>query len=184
MLPAEFLQIVLGNPVNGTLLARLRSLRLPDCHLTAGCLFQAVWNQMSGRSPGWGVKDHDVFYFDGSDLSWEAEDAVIGQVRNATADLGVAVEVRNQARVHLWYPLHFKRSYPRLTASRDGIDRFLITCTCVSIDVASGELYAPHGLVELAAGRLRMNPLMPHADLFREKAASYQDRWPWLSVVD
>jgi hypothetical protein len=183
MLPVEFLQIALSNPINGTLLERLRGLQLPDCHLTAGCLFQAVWNQMSGRSPDWGVKDYDVFYFDGSDLSFEAEDAVISQVHAATADLGAAVEVKNQARVHLWYPQHFKRSYPQLTCSRDAIERFLVACTCVSIDVASGEIHAPHGLLELASGRLRMNPLMPHVDLFHQKAASYQVRWPWLCVA-
>lgn len=73
---AGFLDAALANPANLALLDRLRGLDLPDCHLTAGCLYQTVWNRLSGREAGWGIKDYDVFYFD-PDLSWEAEDRVI-----------------------------------------------------------------------------------------------------------
>ena len=52
---------------------------------------------------GYGVNDYDVFYFD-ADLSWEAEDRVINALRRASDQLGVRIEVRSQARVHLWYP--------------------------------------------------------------------------------
>jgi len=58
---AAFIAQALSDPVNAELLQRLDSLRLPQCHLTAGCLFQAVWNRQAGRAPGWGVHDHDVF---------------------------------------------------------------------------------------------------------------------------
>lgn len=97
----EFLAIALRNPVNTELLHRLRDLRIPQCYLTAGCLFQAIWNYRSGTPVDWGVNDYDVFYFDDSDLTEEAEDRVIQLVSEATADLGAKVEVRNQARVHL-----------------------------------------------------------------------------------
>jgi uncharacterized protein len=46
-------------------------------------------------------------------------------------------------------------------SARDGIDRYLISCTCVGIEVTRGELYAPNGLQDLAGGILRMNPLNP-----------------------
>jgi hypothetical protein len=175
--------MALANPANGALLARLRPLRLPECHLAAGCLFQAVWNLASGRRPQWGVKDYDVFYFDDRDLSVEAEDAVIRRVHEATADLGIEVEVRNQARVHIWYPQHFKRDYSPLRSAREGIDRFLVACTCVGIESESGDVYAPNGLQDLASGSLRMNPLCAFPELFQAKARSYQARWPWLQVV-
>ncbi|MES2534106.1 MAG: nucleotidyltransferase family protein [Pseudomonadota bacterium] len=171
------------NPVNAALLIRLADLRLNDCFLTAGCLFQATWNIRSGQQPDWGVKDYDVFYFDDSDLSWEAEDAVIRRVRAATQDLGVGVEVKNQARVHLWYRQRFGADYPQLRSARDGIDRYLVACTCVGIEVATGALYAPDGLDELTAGILRMNPRHALPELFRQKALHYQARWPWLRVV-
>lgn len=97
--PDAFVANALRNPVNATLLARLRALQLNDCFLAAGCVFQATWNLRPGRPADWGVKDYDVFYFDDRDLSWEAEDAVIARVQAQVADLGVQVEVKNQARV-------------------------------------------------------------------------------------
>ncbi|MBY8821831.1 nucleotidyltransferase family protein [Sphingomonas colocasiae] len=174
----------MANPANAALVARLPALGLNQCHLVAGCLFQAVWNRASGHAPGWGIKDYDIFYFDDGDLSWDAEDGVIRAVDALTADLGVTVEVRNQARVHLWYAERFGTGYPQLRSARDGIDRYLIACTCVGIEVATGEFYAPDGLDDLARGVLRMNPRNPRPALFREKAESYRSRWPWLTVVE
>ncbi|WP_093304020.1 nucleotidyltransferase family protein [Variovorax sp. NFACC27] len=179
----EFIDQAMRDPVNAALMSRLPGLGLQQGFLTAGSLFQATWNHLSDKPPGWGVKDYDVFYFDDSDLSWNAEDAVIRRVHEAVADLGVSVEVKNQARVHLWYEKRFNSPYPRLRCSRDGIDRYLIACTRVGIDLASGTLYAPDGLGDLAAGILRMNPLLPMRELFLRKAGDYQARWPWLQVV-
>jgi hypothetical protein len=180
----EFLALVRRNPLNVELLTRLRTLDLGQCHLTAGCLFQAVWNLQSGRAPDADVKDYDVFYFDDTDLSWEAENAAIQRVQALTADLGVAVEVKNQARVHRWYAQRFGAPYPALRSARDGIDRYLVACTCVGIDVADGGLYAPDSLQDLADGILRINPRHALPQLFQAKAASYRARWPWLRVID
>ena len=68
----SLIRIAMTNPVNAQIYTRLPELGLNQCMLTAGCLFQAVWNHQSQRPPEWGVKDYDVFYFD-DDLSWEAE---------------------------------------------------------------------------------------------------------------
>jgi uncharacterized protein len=184
MTEQEFIAAALGNPANPAVLARLRALALPQCHLAAGCLFQPVWNGRAGREPGWGVRDYDVFYFDGSDLSWEAEDRVIRRVAEVTAGLGLQVEVRNQARVHLWYEGRFGAPYPRLASARDGIDRYLVECTCVGIAVETGALYAPHAFDDLAAGILRMNARNAQPAAFRAKAGSYVARWPFLTIID
>jgi hypothetical protein len=173
-----------ANPANAALLEMLPRLGLKQGFLAAGCLFQEVWNHRAGRPIGWGIRDHDVFYFDDADLSWEAEDAVIRRVRAACAALGVEVEVRNQARVHLWYPQRFGSGYPQLASARDGIDRYLVACTCVGIEIATGALYAPNGLADLEAGLLRPNPLNDRHDLFRAKAESYQARWPFLRIME
>lgn len=169
------------NPANVELITRLPSLGLPQCHLTAGCLFQAVWNARAQQKPATGVKDYDVFYFD-EDLSWEAEDAVIKRVGELCADIGVTLEVKNQARVHLWYEQRFGAPYPELASARDGIDRYLVECTCVGIDVGTRELYAPNGLADLHDGILRRNPKNPQPQEFFAKALSYQARWPWLTI--
>jgi hypothetical protein len=78
--------IAMTNPANAELVRRLPELGLHQCMLTAGCLFQAVWNHQSGRPAEWGIKDYDIFYFD-EDTSWEAENQVILAARALFHDL-------------------------------------------------------------------------------------------------
>ena len=118
MSPRDFICFALSNTANATLLSRLPSLALNQCYLTAGCLFQTAWNRSSGLAANWGIKDYDVFYFDDRDLSWDSEDSVIRRVNVLAGDLGIRVETRNQARVHLWYERRFGANYPKLTLIR------------------------------------------------------------------
>lgn len=175
--------IAMTNPINAELAARLPALGLSQCMLTAGCLFQAVWNHQANQPTAWGIKDYDVFYFD-DDLSWEAENEVIKTAQQLFQDLGVNVEVKNQARVHLWYGERFGRPYPQLLSARDGVDRYLIAGTCIGLDIGNGELYAPYGLTDIEHGLLRINPNNAQPDLFEQKAKSYQARWPWLKILE
>jgi len=179
----RLLSLAMANPVNAEIASRLPSLGLNQCMLTAGCLFQAAWNQHSDLPADWGVKDYDVFYFD-NDLSWEAENEVIQATQQLFQDLGVNIDIKNQARVHLWYAQRFGRAYSRLESAKDGIDRYLIAGTCIGLDVATGEIYAPYGLTDIEQGLLRINPAYREPDLFEQKAKSYQARWPWLKVVE
>jgi hypothetical protein len=95
-------------------------------------------------------------------------------------DLGVAVDVANQARGHLWYPDHFGYPYPKLASSEEGIGRFLVLETCVGI--RPQRCHAPFGLSGIYAGTLTPNAATPYAELFEKKVASYKARWNWLEV--
>ncbi|MGH8486533.1 MAG: nucleotidyltransferase family protein, partial [Pseudomonas sp.] len=44
MTAQHLLDIAMSNPLNVEITARLPTLGLNQCMLTAGCLFQAVWN--------------------------------------------------------------------------------------------------------------------------------------------
>jgi hypothetical protein len=86
------------------ILRRMEELGLPDCWLGSGAIYNTVWNVLTGRPAHQGIKDIDVVYFDASDLSYEAEDAIIRRAAAHFADCPLPVELRNQARVHLWFP--------------------------------------------------------------------------------
>ena len=143
MTPAFFADIA-ANPANRAILGRWQRLGLPDAWLVAGCLFQTVWNLRSSRPPAQNIKDYDIFYFDSADLSRRGEEQAQQQVDVVLSDLGVTVEVANQARVHLWYPEFFGHPYPPLASAEDGIARFLVRETCVG--VRPGACHAPYGL--------------------------------------
>src|SRR5256885_1609412 len=80
------------------------TLDLPDWLVFSGAVYQPVLNHLTGRACDYGIKDYDLGYFDSADLSYEAEDRVIGRVAAALDEaLRPMVQVRNQARGHLWF---------------------------------------------------------------------------------
>ncbi|TBB23312.1 nucleotidyltransferase family protein [Rhizobium ruizarguesonis] len=178
----QFLARIRLNPVSHLLLEKLPALGLPQCMLTAGCLFQTVWNLKTGNDPEHGIKDYDIFYFDDHDLSWEAEDKVIRRGKALLGDLADKVDIKNQARVHLWYGEKFGKDFPAFKCTEDGVDRYLISCTRVGVRVHDGSLYAPDHLDDMCHGILRMTPLNAQPKLFASKCRQYQQRWPWLRV--
>ncbi|MET9105368.1 nucleotidyltransferase family protein [Streptomyces zhihengii] len=81
------------NDVLAEVLSRTATLDLPGWYVTAGCLFQTVWNVVTDRPPTSGIKDYHVFYCDKGDLSWKAEDAVDKPGQAVFADLPAEVEI-------------------------------------------------------------------------------------------
>ncbi|ESZ66698.1 hypothetical protein X727_27065 [Mesorhizobium sp. L103C119B0] len=69
-----FLAMVLADALVSDALERARTLALPDWLVVSGALYNSVWNHLTGKPPGYGIKDVDLFYFDDSDLSYEAEE--------------------------------------------------------------------------------------------------------------
>ena len=181
-LQERFLAMVMDNPVNRAILKRMPDLGIQDGWLVAGCLFGTVWNVLSNRPLTENIRDYDIFYYD-SDTRYEAEDAVIRRGAALFADLDVEVEIRNQARVPLWFEARFGVPYPPISESRTGIDRFVVAGTCSGISQA-GEVHAPFGFADMFAGVLRYNPMNPTPHQFQFKCARYRERWPWLKVVE
>jgi hypothetical protein len=181
----EFLTLALRNPINEIIVEELFRLALPDAWLVSGCLVQTVWNGLTDRTVDYGINDYDVFYFD-PDTSWEAEDAVIRKLTERFAKLGVAVEARNQARVHLWYPLKHGLPYPPLRSSTEGIDRFLTRNTRIGIRRTPDgyEVYAPDGFDDAANLIVRPNPGANFsAANYAKKAARWKAVWPEVTVL-
>jgi hypothetical protein len=184
----ERLRVVLSrNDVLMEVLARAATLDLPGWYVTAGCLFQTVWNVVTDRPPTSGIKDYDVFYFDGSDLSWEAEDAVITAGREIFADLPAEVEIRNEARVHLWYEDKFGVACPPYESTEAAIDSFAATTCCLGVRVETDgrwRVYAPHGLSDVFNLVVRPNPVLAPRSVYETKAARWREQWPELTVLD
>ena len=132
-----------------------------------------------------GLKDYDLAYFDAADLSWEAEDVVIRRVAATRPQpLSALVEVRNQARVHLWFEDHFGEAYAPLANSAEAVGRFTATAFAVGARLESDDsltIVAPFGLEDLFALRLRPNPLRPSA-AFARTAENARRRWPEITA--
>ena len=182
----SFVTAVLRNPAHAVIARALEELALPDAWIVSGCLVQTAWNGLTARAVDYGISDYDVFYFD-PETSWAAEDAVIRTVAARLRDVGAPVQVRNQARVHLWYPDKHGLPYPPLRRSTEGIDRFLTRNTMVGLrrDGDGYEVYAPHGFGDIAGLIVRPNPGANFsAANYAAKAARWKALWPELTVLD
>ena len=180
----RFLAIVTADPTVAAVLERVPTLGVSDWWLTAGVLFQTVWNSLTGRPIGTGIRDADLFYFD-PDISWDAEDAVIRAGAELFADLPVPVEIRNEARVHLWYAEHFGNPAPPFRDCADAIDAFAAICCSVGVTVQDGRprVYAPFGYDDLFAMVVRPNPRLAPRHVYETKAARWLQQWPELTVL-
>jgi len=181
----RFLEIVLADPTVATVLDRAPALGLTDWWLTAGVLFQTVWNDLTGRPVGTGIRDADFFYFD-ADTSWEAEDAVIRAGADLFAELAVPVEIRNEARVHLWYADRFGTPASPFRDCADAIDFFAALCCCYGVTVdpdGRPRVYAPHGYGDLFSMVVRPNRRLAPRHVYEAKAARWQQQWPELTVL-
>lgn len=181
----EFVDASLTNPISRAILERLPALSVADSWLVSGALFQTVWNNLTDRPTAYGIRDYDVFYFD-PDTSWEAEDAVIRRAADLFKDVSAPVEVRNQARVHIWYEQKFGSPYPPLGRATDGIDRFLMDAAMVGVrpNSTAYDVYAPKGFDDIASMTIRPNRapnFLP--DRYMEKAKRWREIWPELTIL-
>lgn len=179
--------LVAGSPTLMQVLTTVRDLDLPDWRLFSGAVYQTVWNALTEREPDHGIKDYDIGYFD-PDTSWEAEDAFIKRAAAAFGpDLSAKVEVRNQARVHLWFEEKFGEPYPALTRTDEALARFVCPAFAVGIRLEADDsltVSAPFGLQDVFTMRLRRNPTrdIPAAS-FERVASSAAARWPELQIL-
>lgn len=183
---AALIRLIGAMPVVLKILETIRDLRLPDAWLVSGGIYQNAWNLMTGKPVGHGIKDYDVTYFDGGDLSYAAEDQVIRAVAAALPELSGLIETRNQARVHLWYPERFGNSYPKLTCSTEALTLYASKTHSVAArmnEAGAIEIAAPFGLANLFAMRLVPNKVLDNAKTHAEKSARLKGLWPELQVI-
>jgi hypothetical protein len=163
-----------------------RDLALPDWLIFSGAVYQRVLNHLTGRNPDYGIKDYDLGYFDPAGISYEAEDLVIRRVAAAfDPPLREMVEVRNQARVHLWFEGKFGEPYAPLSRTAEALERFVSPLFSVGVRLEPDDrltVLAPFGLDDLFALRMAPNPIRRTAG-FARTAASVGSRWPELAII-
>lgn len=178
-------QSMLADPLASAVLERASRLGVSDWALAAGAVYQNVWNALTGRPGGHGVRDYDLAYCDVSDLSWEAEDAVIKRADALFAGLTKPVEVRNQARVHLWFEDKYGEPRAPVTSIEAALLGYAAPAHMVAVRPrpAGGlDVLAPMGLQDVFAIVIR--PARPAAlsQDFLAKARRMQTLWPELRI--
>ncbi len=155
-----------------------------------------MWNSLHGFELTRNIQDYDLAYFDSTDLSEETEEKTIRKAQSVLGDLGVTIDVKNEARVHLWYKKHFGNAIRPYRSIEDAISSWPTTATSIGVRYEeNGNLlvYAPFGLDDLLSMIVRPN--MKQAEYFltddestsrevyNQKAQKWVKAWPKLVVV-
>jgi uncharacterized protein len=168
------------------ILCRFDEIALPDAWLVAGAVAQTVWNLSLGRPAEHGIKDVDLVYFDATDFSLEAEVAQEQRLRRQFKTLPVQLDVKNEARVHLWYHRTFGYSIPPYSSTKAAIDTFPTTATSIGVcwRASRFECYAPFGLDDLFSLAVRPNKAQVTVAIYEAKLARWRNQWPELTYLD
>ena len=101
-------------------------------------------------------------------------------------DLPAPVQIRNQARVHLWYEEKFGIGCPPHESTEAAIDTYEATTACLGVRAEPGgrwRVYAPHGLSDAFNLVVRPNPVLAPPGVYRAKTERWQRQWPALTVL-
>lgn len=185
-LAAKTRQIIGDTPHLIAILEGLRELGLPQGALVSGAIYNTIWNHLTAQPELTGIKDFDIVYFDDTDLSYDAEEKVIQRVGAAMPDFPRPVEVRNQARVHLWFEQKFGQPYPKLRSAMQSLEFYASRTHAIAAWLEdNGEigLHAPFGLADIFALRITPNPVLDNRKAHEEKGASAKRTWPQIAVT-
>jgi uncharacterized protein len=179
-------EIVRGDPDLMGLLTAAREVGLPQWRVVAGCLYQTAWNVLTNKPARTGIKDYDLIYFDARDLSWEAEDQVVQRVALRMGHLPAPVEVRNQARVDLWFKQRFGADCSPLRCADEALTRYASIVHAVGVRLErddSLDIVAPFGLDDFFNMVIRPNRVLDNAASHEAKAARAKVIWPEVTVI-
>lgn len=175
-------ELALQNPMVGRILDAVHD--WPDAWLGAGIVVQPVWNMLSGQPAHAHLQDIDVLYWE-ADVSWEAENRRIRELERRVGATPWPLDVKNVARVHLWYQEKFGVELAPLPSVAASVATWPVRASCVALGRRDGEveLCAPYGLQDLFAQRLRPNRVLDIAEVYRRKVERWSANWPALEVL-
>lgn len=119
-------------------------------------------------------------------LDIESENRVVLQVKQLYSDLGIEIDVKNQARVHLWYKDHFGYSIEPYTSIESAINTWPTTATAIGVRIEKNnefKVYAPFGLNDMFGKIVRANKAQITKEIYDKKVSSWLSKWSDLMVI-
>jgi len=181
----ELRAILVENAALVHVVERAPALGLPHWYLGAGCIAQTVWNVRCGWPAARAIRDYDLVYYDAADLSEDGEARQAGRAATLFGDLGIRLDVKNEARVHLWYTSRFGYPITPYRSLEEAIDCWPTTATAIGVRrlAAVPIVYAPFGLSDLLGLIVRPNRRQITEAIYCAKVERWIAEWPSLTII-
>ena len=177
-------EILFKNEALKKVLKRLEKSNLKNYYVGAGCINQTVFNYLHNFPIDANINDYDIVYYD-EDTSYEKEDIVIKYIENLLSDLNIKLDIKNEARVHLWYNDKYNDNRKPYSSLEDAIRRWGTTITCIGVRIENNSLkvYAPYGLDDLFKMIIRPVKIDFKKEDYLKKVNKWQKKWPKLTII-
>jgi uncharacterized protein len=167
-------------------LRAVRTCNPPDWLVGGGVIRNIVWDHLHGYVQPTPIKDVDVAFFDGVNLTPSRDHEVQMELEKIMPD--IPWEAKNQAAVHLWYERVFGYPVQPLLSSADAIATWPEPATCVAVRLLESDeimVEAPYGLDDLFNMILRRNPRRVTEEIFldRIRTKAPLKKWPRVEIV-
>lgn len=158
--------------------------RFKDYYVGAGSVNQTVFNYLSGNEIDYGIKDFDIVYYD-EDLSYEAEDIIIKDLDKMFKDKSIEFDVKNEARVHIWYNEKYGDKREPYTSTEDAISKWGATVTCIGVRLENNKLitFCPYGLNDLFSMTIRPVKVYFTKEAYDSRCERWLKKWPNLNII-
>lgn len=178
-------KILLQNKTLKELLEILSKSNLKNYYVAAGCINQTVFNYYHGNDLCFGIEDFDIVYFD-DDVSYEKEDEIIKYIENLISNLNIKCDIKNEARVHLWYGEKYGKNIEPYTSLEDAISSWGTSITCIGVRLEEGRLVVciPYGLNDLFNMTIRPMKRQYTKEQYDIKVAKWKSKWPDLNIIN
>jgi len=130
-------------------------------------------------------KDFDIVYFD-EDTSYKAEDYFIKKAKTLFKHIPINVEVKNEARVHLWYEKKFGYKVKPYKSTEHAIYTFPTNVSAIGLTLKRDKkvkLYAPYGLSDIFAMVVKPNKILVKKENYEKRVTRWQKAWPKLIIT-
>lgn len=176
----------MSNKTLNEVISRAHLCGIENYYIGAGCIAQTVWNYQNGNPLEYGIKDIDFAFFDDKNIDYDYENTVVLKINDLFKNLPINIDVKNQARVHLWYENHFGYSIQPYTSLEAALNTWPTTATAIGVRrERSGELkvYAPFGLNDLFGKIVRPNKVQITREIYENKVNRWLKIWPDLIII-
>lgn len=178
-------EILSKNSVLFHIIKEAQTMNLENYYIGAGCICQTVWNFQNNLDLMYGISDIDFVYFD-DDLSYEKEDHIIRQANQKFNRLPVEIDMKNQARVHLWYKERYGYDLQPYTSVENAINTWPTTATSIGVRIQDGTfiVYAPYGLNDMFGQIVRPNKTQITKETYLKKCEKWGSKWNTLKFIE
>ena len=183
----ELIKILTKSDIFNNCIEYLVDSDIPNWFICAGFIQQTYFNYKHDFELHKNINDVDIAFFDTSHFSEEYEQKIEKEINSIIQHETIKADVKNQARVHLWYKESFGYKIKPYRDIFDAIDSFPTTTTTIGIRKNKNNkyfVYFSYGLDDLYGLVHRPNKKQITEEIYEKKKNKISKNWDKVKIIE